>query len=62
MKISCKRAVCESVQHSVKPEPDYTVECEVCGQVPTVKLGKDNLGLCGVCCFGSAACLDPAEW
>lgn len=48
-------------------EPNWDGKCEVCGQSPTVtavKNGKvvlDN-GMCGVCTWGEAACLDPEEW
>lgn len=31
-------------------EPNWQVECEVCGMVPTV--GETQL--CGPCCFGEA--------
>lgn len=30
--------------------PDWTKECEVCGQTPVVPFN----GLCGPCCFGEA--------
>lgn len=48
-------------------EPNYEIECVVCGQTPTVDLlekGKDvyHTELCGPCCFGEAACIDPEEW
>jgi len=51
----------------VELESDFEKECENCGQSPTVVL-KDNdgmrehTGLCGVCLFGEADCIDPEEW
>lgn len=59
--------------------PDYTRECEVCGQRPVVtgiqyRFDADNLRdrsadrvvykgtMCGVCTWGEADCLDPANW
>lgn len=55
----------------VKPNkavPDYKTPCDNCGQTPTVTIvnshGKveTHTELCGVCCFGEAACIDPSEW
>lgn len=48
-------------------EPDYEAKCDVCEQSPCVTVVKNgkviaHIGLCGVCCFGEAACLDPKEW
>jgi hypothetical protein len=48
-------------------EPDYETACEVCGEVPTVtaiKNGKvfHHTGVCGVCCWGQAECVDPGVW
>lgn len=45
----------------------YSDECMNCGQSPTVlvfvgdKLEYDT-ELCGACCFGEAACIDPENW
>ena len=46
---------------------DYRTKCISCGATPTVVLtknGKDveKMELCGPCCFGEAACIDPDEW
>lgn len=35
-------------------EPNYDVECMVCGETPTV----DDTELCGPCCFGEADTAD----
>lgn len=49
-------------------EPDYSGECEVCGQSPVVTLVDEKgkvvhcTGMCGPCTWGEAACLDPDEW
>lgn len=37
-------------------QPNYDVECENCGQNPTV----DDTELCSACCFGEH--IDPTEW
>jgi hypothetical protein len=47
--------------------PNWNLGCEVCGQKPTVNGMEDGKvvyrgDMCGVCTFGEAACLDPAEW
>ncbi len=49
--------------------PDYTSQCENCGQAPVVtsvnrKTQKETYrsDMCGPCTFGEAACLDPDEW
>jgi hypothetical protein len=47
--------------------PNYERECEVCGQVPCVtgiyhgKVVYEGT-MCGVCTWGEAACIDPANW
>lgn len=45
---------CEEREQKKKPEqstePDWTSECEVCGQTPIVPM----TGLCGPCTFGEA--------
>lgn len=48
---------------------DYERRCLVCGNSPTVVFTRKNSkriihesNLCGVCCFGEAACVDPNEW
>ena len=38
-------------------EPDYGHSCQ-CGNTPIIP----RTGMCGVCTFGEAACLDPEEW
>lgn len=48
-------------------EPNHNGECCACGRAPTVTAVKDgkvvaDFELCGPCCFGEAACLDPEEW
>jgi len=49
-------------------EPDYSEECDNCGQSPIVtivnKKGKvlQNFHMCGPCTFGSAECIDPCKW
>ncbi|MGF6932953.1 hypothetical protein OKW41_002092 [Paraburkholderia sp. UCT70] len=47
--------------------PDYGRECENCGQTPCVTGVLDGKvvyagSMCGVCTWGEAACLDPANW
>ena len=48
-------------------EPNYARACENCGQRPCVsgvtggKVVYDGT-MCGVCTWGEAACLDPANW
>ena len=46
--------------------PDYKQTCD-CGNSPTVTAEKNgevvyDHGMCGVCIWGSSACLDPGEW
>jgi hypothetical protein len=52
-------------------EPDYKGQCESCGVdanlSPLVTAWKHgrmvaSTGLCGPCCWGEAAMLDPREW
>lgn len=48
-------------------EPDWDTKCSVCMQTPTVTGVKDGVrvmetGMCGVCVWGEAECLDPATW
>ncbi|CAJ2875640.1 Uncharacterised protein [Burkholderia pseudomallei] len=48
-------------------EPDYESQCANCGESPTVLGVKDGkvvyaAGLCGVCAWGEADCIDPANW
>jgi hypothetical protein len=54
-----------------RPSParvaNYDKTCHTCGATPVVVIVERdgrrlNTGLCGACCFGSAACADPAEW
>lgn len=52
-----------------KFEPDYTEECDNCGQSPTVTVVENDtgnvvqdFGMCGPCMFGEAKCIDPEEW
>lgn len=48
--------------------PNYDRPCQNCGQTPTVDLKPvaggevSHLDLCGPCCFGEAACIDPENW
>lgn len=48
--------------------PDYDTECDICGNTPVVviKDASDNvvheLGMCGACTWGEAACIDPDNW
>lgn len=37
-------------EHISKMEPDWTKNCENCGETPIVPF----CGLCGPCCFGEA--------
>lgn len=45
---------------------DVSRECIVCGTSPTVVVvdgvHTSHTDLCGACCFGEAACIDPKEW
>jgi hypothetical protein len=47
--------------------PNYGRECEICGRSPCVtgiyrgRVAYDGT-MCGVCTWGEAACLDPANW
>jgi hypothetical protein len=48
-------------------EPDWSQECDCCGQNPTVTAVKDgkvvaDFNMCGVCTFGTAKALDPTWW
>lgn len=48
-------------------EPDYESRCLNCGETPTVLGIKDGkvvyaAGLCGICTWGNADCIDPANW
>lgn len=51
-----------------KAVPDYETECDVCGQVPTVRIvdvkGKEvtHMEMCGVCTWGDSTCIDPGNW
>ncbi len=47
--------------------PDYSKECEVCGQSPVVQGALEGEivyrgEMCGVCTWGSAKFLDVEEW
>ncbi|MBC8638288.1 hypothetical protein IAG25_15820 [Caballeronia sp. EK] len=47
--------------------PDYDHTCENCGETPVVTGVHRGVvvvatGMCGICTWGEAACLDPAEW
>ena len=47
--------------------PDYEVECENCGETPTVTIFQNGLiqsqtELCGPCCFGTADAINPDNW
>jgi hypothetical protein len=53
--------------HVERYEPNYNRKCIACDQLPTVtavvKGGKNReMDLCGPCCFGEAACIDPKVW
>jgi hypothetical protein len=46
---------------------NFEIECEVCGQTPTVECEKDGkivhqVGMCGPCTWGEAAMLEPDKW
>ncbi|ARK56276.1 hypothetical protein [Burkholderia pseudomallei] len=48
-------------------EPDYESKCLNCGETPTVLGMKDGKvvyepGMCGICTWGEADCIDPANW
>ncbi|MBF3820792.1 hypothetical protein ISF98_05595 [Burkholderia pseudomallei] len=48
-------------------EPDYESQCANCGESPTVLGIKDGKvvyasDMCGVCTWGEADCVDPANW
>lgn len=48
-------------------EPDYNGSCQNCGQSPVVTgVRHGNVvmspDLCGPCCWGEAACIDPENW
>ncbi|WP_157372761.1 hypothetical protein [Vibrio coralliirubri] len=47
--------------------PNYDRSCCACGRVPTVEVHTDDcdvhkLDLCGPCCWGESAMLDPENW
>lgn len=47
--------------------PDYDHECKNCGETPVVTGVYRGAvvvatGMCGVCTWGEAACIDPAAW
>lgn len=47
--------------------PNYGRQCEVCGETPCVTGVRGGTvvydgSMCGVCTWGEAACLDPANW
>jgi ribosomal protein L37E len=53
----------------LKAEPNYEIECEVCGKKPTVdlywktsKILLNRTKMCGVCTFGEADAIDPENW
>lgn len=50
-------------------KPNYKIKCMVCGAKPTVDVYTEDgsklqahMDLCGPCCFGEAAAIDPANW
>jgi hypothetical protein len=50
-----------------KFEPDYSHECEVCGQKPVVTGVKDGKvvyesDMCGPCTWGESKLIDPSKW
>ena len=50
-----------------KYEPSYKIQCEVCGQTPTIVAvltngEKENIGMCGPCTWGEAKTIDPECW
>ena len=57
-----------SIMKLTKFEPDYITECFNCDQTPTVMVTDEGCNiehhteLCGPCCFGEAAALDPKNW
>ncbi len=47
--------------------PNYNIRCDNCHQTPTVDVFvkgtlQSHMELCGPCCFGEAACIDPENW
>jgi hypothetical protein len=47
--------------------PDYEHVCENCGETPVVTGVRKGVvvvatGMCGVCTWGEADCLDPDQW
>jgi hypothetical protein len=47
--------------------PNYGRQCEVCGETPCVSGLRDGNvvydgSMCGVCTWGEASALDPANW
>lgn len=57
----------EPIQVEAKFKPNYKDSCICCGQTPTVDvyvLDKlaESTGMCGVCTWGEADCIDPEEW
>jgi len=48
--------------------PNYRENCSNCGQTPTVDIANEKgktvlrTGMCGVCTWGEAECLDPDNW
>lgn len=45
-----KRQPKHNTRDGLDDSPNWEVECENCGQKPTV----GDMGLCGPCCFGEA--------
>lgn len=49
-------------------DPNYKCKCCVCGQKPCVRIRYENgkvyydNDMCGVCTWGEAECIDPANW
>ena len=49
--------------------PNFDIECQNCGQLPTVTIitqdeddENSESELCGPCFFGGAACIDHENW
>jgi len=49
-------------------DPNYKHKCETCGQVPCVRIRKEDGSMfydgdmCGACTWGEANAIDPANW
>lgn len=56
-----------SEDNKMKYVPDYSQQCDMCGQYPVVTLQEEgevirNFEMCGPCTFGSVEYIDPEDW